>query len=298
MELHQLRYVLAVAEAGSFTRAAEALYLAQPSLSVQIRKLERELGVSLFERLGREVTLTSAGEAFLEHARPALFHVRRAREEAVAVRKLERGRIAIGALPSVAATVLPRVLAAYRAAHPDIEVILAERNLSSEFEQMVQAGELDLAVVRVPWRRPSLAGQVLIREPMVAMLPPGHRLSGRQEIDLAELSGDDFVAMPPGSGLRTLLESACQRHGFVPAVTVQTEQLPALCGMVRNGMGVSVVPRLVATGYPVTVALADPRACRELAVVWRSAGQLAPAALVLLDTMLTATRELGVPDAP
>ncbi|GAA5167558.1 MULTISPECIES: LysR family transcriptional regulator [Amycolatopsis] len=293
MELHQLRYVAAVAEAGGFTRAAEVLYLAQPSLSVQIRKLEKELGVALFERLGRKVVLTTAGEVFLEHVRPALFHLERAREEAVAVRNLQRGRLAIGTLPSAGASVLPRVLAGYRAAHPDIELRLIEHNVSADFERMVQVGELDLALTRAPWSRPGITGRVLIREPMVAMLPPGHRLDGLAELDLADLAEADFVAMSTGSGLRELLEASCRRHGFTPRVTVETEQLSVLAGMVRNGVGVSVVPRLVAADYPVAVRLADPRDARELAVVWRAGGQLAPAARALLDLLLTATRELS-----
>lgn len=293
MELHQLRYVAAVAEAGSFTRAAELLYLAQPSLSVQIRKLEKELGVTLFERLGRKVELTTAGEAFLEHVRPALFHLERAREEAVAVRDLQRGRLAVGALPSVGATLLPKVLAEYRADHPDIEVRLIEHNLSTEFERMVQVGEFDLAVIRAPWQRPGITGRVLIREPMVAMLPPGHRLRGRAQIDLVELADDYFVGLLKGSGLRTLLEQACARHGFKPNVIVETEQLAVLSGMVRSGVGVSVVPRLVATGYPITVPLDDPRDSRDIGVVWRSSGRLAPAALALLDRLLREAEEFS-----
>lgn len=293
MELHQLRYVAAVAEAGSFTRAAERLFLAQPSLSVQVRKLEKELGVPLFERLGRKVELTTAGEALLEHVRPALFHLERAREEAVAVRDLQRGRLAIGALPSVGATLLPKVLAEYRAEHPDIEVRLIEHNLSAEFERMVQVGELDLAVIRAPWQRPGVTGRVLIREPMVAMLPPDHRLSGRTCLDLTELADEDFVGLLKGSGLRTLLEQACARHGFQPDVTVETEQLAVLSGMVRKGVGVSVVPRLVATGYPVAVRLRDPRDSREIGVVWRSGGRLAPAALAFVDRLLCEAEEFS-----
>lgn len=293
MELHQLRYVLAVVRAGSFTRAAEELFLAQPSLSVQVRKLEKELGVELFRRLGRRVELTAAGEAFLEHVEPALFHLEQARTQALAVRNVERGRVAIGVLPSVGAALLPGVLADYRCAHPNVEVRLTEHNVSAEFERMVQTGKLDLAVIRSPWGRPGVTGRILVREPMVAMLPADHRLAGRPGLDLDELAGDDFVGMHRGYGLRELMEAVCLRHGFSPRVTVETSQLSVLCGMVRSGIGVAVVPRLAATGYHTAVPLRDPEAFRELGVVWRDAGQLAPAASAFLELLLTAAHTSG-----
>ncbi|MFD8338250.1 LysR family transcriptional regulator [Streptomyces solisilvae] len=293
MELHQLRYVAAVAQAGSFTRAAETLFLAQPSLSVQIRKLEKELGVALFERLGRRVALTAAGEEFLAYILPALSNLERARERAAEVRDLRRGKLAVGVLPSVGTALLPRVLADYRSAYPDIDIRLIEHNVSVEFERMVQAGDLDLAVVRVPWGCPGITGRTLIQEPMVAMLAPGHRLADRRAIDIADLADDEFVATHPGTGLRMLLDAVTRRHGFEPRVTVEVEQLSVLCGMVRSGVGVSVVPRLVASGYPVTVPSADPRDSRELGVVWRAGSPLAPAAVMLLDRLLTAAHDVG-----
>ena len=288
MELHQLRYVQAVAQAGSFTRAAEELFLAQPSLSVQIRKLERELGVALFERLGRRVALTTAGEAFLEHVEPALFHLEQARAQAIAVRNLSRGRVAIGVLPSVGATLLPGVLAEYRATYPRIDVRLTEHNVSAEFERLVHAGVLDLAVIRAPWSRPGVIGRTLLREPMVAMLPPEHRFAGHETLDLACLGGDEFVGMHPGYGLRELMDSVCWHAGFRPHVTVETSQLSVLCGMVGSGVGVSVLPRLATVGYPTVIPLVDPDAYRELAVVWRDSGELAPAPRAFLDLLVTA----------
>lgn len=296
MELHQLRYVRAIAEAGSFTRAAQRLYLAQPSLSVQVRKLERELGVELFVRLGRRVELTSAGEAFLEHVESALFHLRRAREQAVAVGGLQRGRVAIGALPSVGAALVPDVMAAYRRAHPDVELRLTEHNVSGEFERLVQTGKLDLAVTRAPWSRPGVTGRILIREPMVAMLPPGHRLAGRERVDLAQLAGEEFVAMHTGYGLRALLDATCLRYGFTPNVTVETSELSVLCGMVHSGIGVSVVPRLAARGHAPAIPLDDPGVSRALAVVWRDTAPLSPAARAFLDLLVTAADDL--PDPP
>jgi LysR family hydrogen peroxide-inducible transcriptional activator len=291
MELHQLRYVLAVARAGSFTRAAEELFLAQPSLSVQVRKLERELGVPLFQRLGRRVELTTAGQAFLEHVEPALFHLEQAREQAAAVRGLDRGRVAIGVLPSVGAALLPAVLAQYRFAHPNIEVRLTEQNVSAEFERTVQTGKLDLAVIRTPWARPGLTGRTLVREPLVAMLPPGHPMAGLDALDLARLAEEDFVGMHRGYGLRELMETVCLRAGFAPRVTVETSQLSVLWGMVRSGVGVSILPRLATTGYPQTVPLTDPAATRELGVVWREGGALSPAAAAFLDVLVAAADE-------
>lgn len=293
MELHQLRYVLAVARAGSFTRAAEQLYLAQPSLSVQVRKLEKELGIELFQRLGRRIELTAAGEAFLEHVEPALSHLEQARSEALAVRDVERGRVAIGVLPSVGAALLPSVLSEYRAAHPNIDVRLTEHNVSMKFERLVCTGDLDLAVIRRPWGRSGVTGRILIREPIVAMLPPDHRLVGRAALGLHELAGDDFVAMHPGYGLRELMEAVCLRSGFCPRVTVETSQLSVLCGMVRSGLGVAIVPRLAATGHPTSVVLDDPEAVRELGVVWRNGSVLSPAAKAFLDVLLAAVRNDG-----
>ncbi|WP_433574788.1 LysR family transcriptional regulator [Nocardia brasiliensis] len=290
MELHQLRYVVAVAKAGSFTRAAEQLLLAQPSLSVQIGKLEKELGTALFRRLGRGVEPTAAGEVFLAHAAAALAHLEEARREVGHVRKLSRGRVVVGALPSVGAVLLPNVLADYHGAHPDIEVRLSEHNVAIELERMVHNGELDLAVVRSPWSRAGVTGQMLIREPMVAMLPPAHRFTGRSVLDLAAIAGDDFVAMQAGTGLRELMETACLRRGFRPRITVETGQLSVLRGMVQKGLGVAVVPRLAASGYPTTIRLDDPDAVRELGVVWRDDSVLAPAPKAFLELVLAAGR--------
>jgi LysR family hydrogen peroxide-inducible transcriptional activator len=281
--------VLTVAKAGSFTRAAEELLLAQPSLSVQIRKLERELGVDLFRRLGRRVELTAAGEAFCEHAAAAMAHLELARAQAFAVRDVDRGRIAVGVLPSVGARVLPGVLSEYRNAHPNIEIRLTEHNVSAEFERMVQDGELDLGVIRSPWTRPGVTGRLLIREPLVAMLPPGHSLACRGELWLTELADEDFVAMHRGYGLRELMETLCQSCGFSPQVTVETGQLSVLSGMVGSAVGVSVLPRLAAADYAPTVQLMDPQAVRELSVIWRADGSLSPASSAFLELLLAAT---------
>jgi LysR family hydrogen peroxide-inducible transcriptional activator len=286
MELHQLRYVAAVARAGNFTRAAEELYLAQPSLSVQVRKLEQELGVQLFERLGRSVQLTAAGEVFLQHAERALFEVEQARDRMADVRGLRRGRLALGALPSVGAHLLPDVLATFKQAHPGVQTTLLEQDVSVEFERMVHAGQLDLAIIRLPRTRDDLEDRPLVREPLVALVPPGSAFAGRDRIRLLDLADEDFVALRQSSGLRELMDRVCNRAGFAPRVTVETGQLSIVWGMVRAGVGVSVLPRLAAGTDVDTVRLAERFAYRELGVVWRAGQPLAPPAAEFLQLLV------------
>lgn len=138
MELHQLRYFVAVATEGSMTRAAAKLFLAQPLLSIQIRKLEQDVGAKLFERLARRVVLTAAGEAFLEHAKRALDEVERGRRRVEDVIGVRSGRVAVGVLPSVGAHLLPSVLATFRREHPAVVVHVVEHDVSRHFEQMVR----------------------------------------------------------------------------------------------------------------------------------------------------------------
>ena len=286
MELHQLRYVIAVAAHGSFTKAAERLYLAQPSLSVQIRKLEQELGTPLFERLGRRVRMTAAGEAFLPHAHRAVFEAEEARERVAEVRGLARGRVVLGVLPSVGARLLPTVLAQFTSEHPQVEVRLLEQNVSGEFERLVHDGQLDLAVIRMPKQRADLRGQRLVREPLLALMPPGHPRADGPDIDLSELAGEPFVGMQPGYGLRDLMDQSCRAAGFSPRVVVETTQLSIVHGMVQAGIGVSLLPRLAVGNEVVARSLRDRSACRELGVVWRSGAPLEPAAREFLDLML------------
>ena len=291
MELHQLRYVLAVARAGSFSRAAEDLFLAQPSLSVQIRKLEKELGIALFDRLGRRVVLTAAGEEFVAHVQQALAHLDRARAGAAAVRSLQGGRVSIGVLPSVGAGLLPGVLADFRREYPDVEVRLTEHNVSAEFERMVEDGRLDLAVIRAPWARPGLVGRSIVREPVVALVPPEHPLADRSDIALVELKSEKFVAMQRDYGLRELLEQICNRAGFEPTVTVETTQLSVLQGMVASGLGVSLLPELAGAGYPVTIPIDDDGAARELGIVHRARTPLSPPAALFLELLADAAAD-------
>jgi LysR family transcriptional regulator, hydrogen peroxide-inducible genes activator len=288
MELHQLRYFVAVAREGSMTRAAASLFLAQPTLSIQIRKLEQDVGAKLFERLARRVVLTAAGEAFLEHAEKALDELAQGREQVAEVVGLREGRLALGVLPSVGAYLLPAVLAAFRAEHPAVAVRMVEHDVSRDFEQLVQSGELDMAVTRMPVTLTGLGCRTLVREPIVALLPPGHPLRGSAEVALRELADEDFVCMHSGYGLRTLTDQLCDGAGFTPRVVIETGQLSIVHGMVRGGVGVALLPRLAATGAEHVVPVADREARRELGVVWRRSALDSPPVAAFLERLLAA----------
>ena len=297
MDLHQLRYVIAIAEEGNFTRAAAKLYLSQPSLSVQVRKLEQELRTPLFVRLGRRAALTSAGEAFVEQARKALFEVAEARRRVEEVRGVRAGRVGVGVLPSVAATVLPSVLARFGRRHPRVEVSLVEENVSHDFEEMVHGGQLDLAVIRMPCSRDDLEHQLVVREPMLVLFPPRHRLAGRSEVDLSALRDEQFVSMKATHGLHELLVQVCARAGFTPHVTVSTGQLSTVWGMVRAGAGVAVLPRIATAPDVPHAAIADVTAVRELGVIWRSGEPLSPPAHAFLRMLVTGTEPFNFANA-
>ncbi len=286
MELHQLRYFVAVAREGRMTQAAASLFLAQPTLSIQIRKLEQDVGAKLFERLARRVVLTAAGEAFLEHAEKALAELALGREQVAEVVGLRDGRVTLGVLPSVGAYLLPAVLAAFRAEHPAVAVRMVEHDVSRDFEQLVQSGELDMAVTRMPGTLSGLGCRILVREPVVALLPPGHPLRGSAEVALRELADEDFVCMRSGYGLRTLADQLCDGAGFTPRVVIETGQLSIVHGMVRSGVGVALLPRLAATGAEHVVPVADPEACRELGVVWRRSALDSPPVAAFLERLL------------
>lgn len=294
MELHQLRYFVTVVREGTFTRAAERLYITQPSLSEQIRKLETELGSPLFQRLGRRLALTSAGDALLPHAEKVVLEVEEARSRVQEVRGLRLGRLSVGVLPSAGARLLPKFLAEFRVQHPGVEVVLREEDSSADLEQMVHDGVLDLAIVHLPARRPDLDAVLLVRDPLVMVVPPEHPLGDRRSVLLAELAEERFVAMRPGHGLRHLLQRMCRQAGFEPRVVFETAQLGSLVGLVLAGMGVTVLPRMATAPEGRRIRVRDRFAHRDLGAVFRQGQELAPAARIFLGML----RRSGVEEQP
>jgi DNA-binding transcriptional LysR family regulator len=272
VQFTQLSYFVAVAEARHFTRAAERMGVAQPSLSQQVRALENDLGAPLFHRERGNVTLTSAGEVLLPIARRLLADAEMARNEIRELGELRTGRVRLGATPSLCTGLLPAILADFHAAYPGIEIALQEGG-SRDLERNLGQGGLDLALIieSVERRDPDLTAMAVLEEDLVVVSPqhrpppvPGPR------IRVADLEGLSLVMFRRGYDLRDVTLAACREAGFEPSFAIEGGEMDAVLGFVQAGMGVAVVPStvvedrfrstpFVAPGIRRTVSLAHRR---------------------------------------
>ncbi len=272
MELHQLRYFVAVAETGSFTRAAEREGVTQPTLSEQILRLESKhkgIGQRLFDRLGRSVVLTDAGLVLLTHAQAVLAAVDEAER---AVRDSgEGGRLRVGAIPTIAPFLLPRVVTKFRQEHPAVQLQLKE-DLTERLLADLLAGELDVALMALPIRDDRLHVEKLFNEPLVIALPPKHRLAKKAEVKLGDVMDEPFILLDDVHCFGDQVLSFCHRGGLEPRVVCRGEQIVTLLAMVAAGQGVSVVPEMAATADAARVCLyrpmGKPAPIRTLCAVW------------------------------
>jgi DNA-binding transcriptional LysR family regulator len=221
MELRQLDYFVAVAEEANFTRAAERVHISQSGVSAQVRQLERELGADLIDRSTRTATLTTAGHAALEPARAALAAAAAVRQAVDDVNGVLRGRLAVAMVTACTVTPLFDALAAFHSAHPGVELALSE-DRSDRMVDQVRAGLVDLALVGCAGAPPTdLESLSVVSEGLVALVPRGHALATRRRATLAEVAAHPLVCLPPGTGIRTVLDRACAAHGVQPTVALQ-----------------------------------------------------------------------------
>jgi DNA-binding transcriptional LysR family regulator len=270
MDLRQLRYFVAVADAGSLTRAADGLHLAQQSLSEQVRALEAEVGAALFERSSRGVRLTEVGTVLLREARPVLAQASRALETARRAARGEAGELRVGFLSSVANYMLPPVVRAFRDRHPEVTLHVEDVSIADLVERL-RTGELDAGLSRPPLVD-DLETEAVLREPVAAVLPEGHRLAGREELTLAELADEPWVLTPRSSWppWHRQYDEDYARAGFAPRVVQRADTVQNLLALVAAGVGVTRLTMSARTLRDSGVAFV-PLAGDEAAVVvvWR-----------------------------
>lgn len=285
MELHQLRYFLAVARARNFSRAAEQCRVAQPSLSQQIMKLEDELGERLFERTKREVSLTPAGEVFRGHAERVLDEVELAGDSVREVKGVLRGRVALGALPTVAPYYLPGRLKTFAAAHPGVEVVVHE-DTTEQLVRAVLAKEIDVALVSLPVERAGLVAEEFFDEALLVALPAAHPLAAKRKLMLDDLEAEAFILMKEGHCLAGQALQFCRLNGFAPRVSFRSAQIETVLAFVAAGWGISIVPAMARKPETHGVryrALAGMT--RSIGIIARDARPLSRAARALVDVL-------------
>ncbi|HLH21717.1 MAG TPA: LysR family transcriptional regulator [Chloroflexota bacterium] len=286
MELHQLEYFVAVAEEASFTKAAAKLHVAQPGVSAQIRRLERELGQPLFDRSARAVRLTEVGAAVLPYARAALGAVAGARLAVDELTGLVRGRVAVGMISSCSSLDLPNLLADFHQQHPAVEITLSEAN-SDRLLEALQAGHLDMALVGLASPPPpSIQTLVVADEPIVAAVSPADALAGTTSITLEAVLQRPLISLPRGTGLRSCLDEACASAGFEPHIAFEASDPNVLAQLAARGLGVAILPQSVANAHPAELHVMDitrPRLRGRLELAWRADGPISPAARALIS---------------
>lgn len=248
MELRQLRYFAAVSEELSFSRAAIRLHISQPPLSTQIKSLEEEIGVQLFERSNRGVTLTAAGSVFYEEVRSILARLESARTKAQHADRGDVGTLGIGFVSLADYSILPPALKDFRARFPGVEVQLHELSTDAQILEL-RAARLDVGIGLGPVEEPDLSFEVVLREALVLAAPTGHTLIKRKgAVDLASLARESFIIPPRiiGPGLYDTIISLCREHGFAPRITQHARQMQTVISLVASGMGFALVPASMA----------------------------------------------------
>jgi LysR family transcriptional regulator, hydrogen peroxide-inducible genes activator len=265
MEIHQLRYVCAIADTGNFSRAAERCQVAQPSLSQQVLKLEDDLGAKLFDRLGRSVRLTEAGRAFLPHARAILEQMDVARASVSGKNADLRGSVAVGVIPTVAPYLIPSYTAAFARKYPDAKLRIVEETTSILVEALRDLF-IDVAILALPLRHKDLELFPIRTEPLFVVMGSDHPRASAKSLALKDLRGESFVMLRDGHCFRDLSIATCTRARVTPNIAFESGQFSSLLGMVAAGVGVSLVPEMaidrnVGCRY---VRLSDAKATRTI----------------------------------
>lgn len=289
--IRHLRAVAAVADAGGYTGAARKLHVAQSSVSRTVLEVEQRLGVRLFERTTRRVHPTVDGEQFLTIARRLLAEFDTAMNHFEGYLSGTRGSVSIAALPSLAATMLPHVLAKFRTARPDVAVTVLD-GLSQDVLDHVARGSADMAVTVAATVPPTLHARPIAVDRFVCVFPPGHRFAEHSEITWNDLDGEEFVAFDPTSSIRAYVDRILSRHGVRLGSVTQARNVGAVAGLTASGLGVSAVPGLVLPMMTFAEInsrpLVEPVVERDICLVHDPTRPLSRTALALMELLANA----------
>lgn len=290
MEIHQLKYFLAAAEAGSISKAALRCKVAQPSLSQQIKKLEDNLGCTLFDRQGRGIILTEAGIIFLARAKKIINEVKET--EAIFKGNLEglAAKLSIGAIATIAPYVLPPAVSAFKKAHKDYALTINENFTENIIEKLID-NEIDLAIVSTPINSELLEVEVLANDEFLVVIPDSHPEAASKEINTSQLRDEPLVILEDLHCLGQQIESFCSSRHIAPQIVCKTTQLATIFKLVALGVGISIVPEMAAADQGKNgcryLRIKQNKPFRQIAVAWRKDRSRSKAALDFVNNIKT-----------
>src|SRR5271170_7233185 len=293
MDLHQLRYFVAAAECGNVSRAADRCHVAQPSLSQQLKKLESLLGVNLFDRVGRGISITDAGRALLPRARQILAQV----ADVEANLKLEaagcQGTLVVGAIPTMAPYLLPPALEKFRSTYPDCQISV-RADLTEQLAEAMANNEIDCALVSTPLEDELLEIEVLAEEEILVAVPEHHPAAGKSQLRTQDLRGQPTVSLAEMHCLGRQIEGFCSARHLSRRVVCRTTQMLTILELVGLGVGVSMIPEMAAAADRSNrcryLPLRPARPTRQIAVAWRQGRTRPLAATRFIDLIISNLR--------
>ncbi|WP_103107970.1 LysR family transcriptional regulator [Brevibacillus reuszeri] len=285
MKLLQLKYFLAVARSEHVTEAARSLHVTQSSLSKTIQRLEEDLGMPLFDRIGRKLRLNEYGSRFLRRAERALFELEQGKQEIRDLSSPEHGTLELAV---TTASTLPHILREFRKKRPHIQFHV--QMLSTyEMVKVLQRGEVDFCLSSPPIYEDDIECQIVFLDPIHVAVPKSHRLADQSSVALAELADESFVGVKKGYGTRDLVESICKLAGFVPNYVYEGDEPARLISLVEAEIGIAFIPSTAASAHEKISYLhvEDQELVREIALLWHKSRYISRAALEFREVVVS-----------
>ena len=289
MDVRSLRYFIAVAERGGFSAAAEQLHIAQPAVSMAIRKLEQSLQLQLFHRHERRISLTDEGQVLLRHARTILQAVRDAEREMHELHALERGEVRVGIPSMLGSYYFPPVLMAFRHRYPQLRLEVVEAG-TRQLQQMIHRGEIDMGVIVADTPPDDLETHRFLQAQMMAVLPVDHPLAGKDHIGYDAFFAEELVLFKEGYFHREVIDRLSAEAGVSPHIGFETNLIPLIKQIVRHGFGITTLLEMVVADDPQLVALPfEQPVWLDLSLAWRKGHLLSRANRTFADFVLEQT---------
>lgn len=293
MDLRQLKFFMEIARFNNFTKAAEELHVAQPAVSMAIRKLEEELELVLFNRQDRKVALTAEGKIFLGHARRILDDLKAAGQEMADLRSLGKGEVRVGVPPMMSAYFFPTIICSFAKLYPRLRLAVSGEGAAS-IQKMISQGELDMGVIAGGHVPDNLEIRHILREEVVVCVPPDHPFTSRSGVSLEEFAGQPLIMFKEGYYQREMLFEEMKGSGMTPKVVFETNLYTMVKSLVKKGLGISTLLRMVVEDDAGLRAVSfEPPLHLDLMLAWKKGAYLSRANRAFVDFLMEQIRGYG-----